>query len=331
MDFIDWQVQAGASKPQDLVSASQRYFDCNKHKLYCFGDLRKYLASLNRPAVLEVLGHAAKSVESAENGQGTISPSKGVPEINSLKLDYCFLLSSAEHTPSKEEVEKFVVRCLQAYKRAERPSIDKEKTEASSTIESQPSDDLCLLASMALVRFSGTWNNGNQKVNSDAALIRAAAILERLLLDSPHNYQALLLLVRIYLLLGAGSVALTTFSKLSVKQLQYETVAHNLFTRLATIHPHSAPPIEGAEYKDFNPQSAFVQALNFYRAANVSTLRNRTGGLDQGSFVNVQGCIEFQERLNDSICRRMWALDIRRMQRLVGGDPTSRYDDLGWF
>lgn len=182
---------------------------------------------------------------------------------------------------------------------------------------------------MSLIRFSGAWANGNQEQIPDTALIRAAGILEHLLLNSPHNYQALLLLVRIYLRLGAGSLALKTFSKLSVKQLQFETVAHNLFTRLATIHPHSAPPIEGAEYKDFNPQSAFVQALNFYRSAGISTLRNRTSGLDYGSYVNVKGCIDLQKQLRDSICRRMWALDVRRMQRLVGGDSTSRYDTLG--
>lgn len=181
---------------------------------------------------------------------------------------------------------------------------------------------------MSLVRFSNAWSSGDQK-QTVTTLIRAAGILEYLIVDSPHNYQALLLLVRIYLLLGAGSLALKTFSRLSVKQLQYETVAHNLFTRLATIHPHSAPPIEGAETKDFDPQSAFTKALNFYRTADVSTLRNRSNGLEYGSYVNVIGCIDLQKKLNNSICRRMWALDIRRMQRLVGGNPTVRYEAIG--
>lgn len=220
-----------------------------------------------------------------------------------------------------------MARCLQVYRETDRP----ERTEAPSTIESEPSDDLCLLAAMSLIRFSGAWINGNQDQVPDTALIRAAGILERLIIDSPHNYQSLLLLVRIYLRLGAGSLALKTFSKLSVKQLQYETVAHNLFTRLATIHPHSAPPIEGAEYKDFNPQSAFVQALNFYRSADLTTIRNRTNGLDFGSYINVEGTIQLQSRLKNSICRRMWALDVKRMQRMVGGDPMSRYDDVGQF
>ena len=154
---------------------------------------------------------------------------------------------------------------------------------------------------------------------STTALIRAGGILERLCHDSPHNYQALLLLVRVYLLLGAGSLALSTFSRLSVKQIQYDSVAHILFTRLSTVHPHSAPPVEGAEYKDFDPLSAFVQGLNFFRNSEVSTMRFRTAGLDE----------ELRRRLSNSINRRMYALDARRIQRLTGGDSMTRYDELG--
>lgn len=250
---------------------------------------------------------------------------KGVATINALKLEYCFCLSANEENVSKPQVEDFIVRCLQVYREVQRP----EKTSAPTTIESQPSDDLCILAAMSLMRFSEPCTSVADQQIPDAVLIRAAAILERLLVDSPHNYQALLLVVRIYLRLGAGSLALSSFSKLSVKQVQFETVAHNLFTRLATIHPHSAPPVEGAEYKDFNPQSAFVQALNFFRTADLTSTRHRTRGLDYGSYVNIEGTIELQRRLRQSICRRMWALDVRRIQRLAGGDPMTRYEDMG--
>jgi N-terminal acetyltransferase B complex non-catalytic subunit len=231
----------------------------------------------------------------------------------------------SEDVTSRDKVEGFVSRCLQAYQQAESPKQDA----SPSTIENRPSDDLFLLATMSLIRISDNWQRSQQYKAPSSVLIRAAAILERLLQDSPHNYQALLMLVRLYLLLGAGSIALKTFSKLSVKQMQYETVGHNLYTRLSTIHPHSAPPIEGAEYKDFNPQSALVQALTFYRNAGVTATKSRTSGLNYGSYVNTEGSIDLQKRLNQSICRRMCALDVRRMQRLVGGDPMGRYDELG--
>lgn len=164
---------------------------------------------------------------------------------------------------------------------------------------------------------------------SKTSLIRSAAVLDHLCRNSPHNYEALLLLVRIYLLLGAGSLALSTFSKLSVKQIQFDSVAHILFTRLSTVHPHSAPPVEGAEYKDFDPLSAFVQGLNFFRNSEVNTMRFRTAGLEEGAYVNTEEIIELRRRLSNSINRRMYALDVRRTQRLAGGDPMGRYDDLG--
>ncbi|KAH3207645.1 hypothetical protein KXW62_006364 [Aspergillus fumigatus] len=321
LDLIDWSFKSGSLKSHELITACQEYFDRNKTKLYCFVDLRKYLSDLDKASLTEFIQYASRTegIQGDEN-----DPFKDVPAINALKLEYCFLLSADEANATQPKVEDYVSRCLQIFRSAKRP----ERTAAGSTIESQPSDDLCLLAAMSLIRFSGGWTNEKPDQVPDTSLIRAAGILERLLLDSPHNYNALLLLVRIYLRLGAGSLALRTFSKLSVKQLQYETVAHNLFTRLATIHPHSAPPVEGAEYKDFYPQSAFVQALNFYRTADVTTVRNRTNGLEYGSYANVEGTIDLQRRLKHSICRKMWALDVKRLQRLAGGDNMGRYSDL---
>ncbi|KAL5003894.1 N-acetyltransferase B complex non catalytic subunit-domain-containing protein [Aspergillus recurvatus] len=320
LDLTYSSFQSGALKQEDLLSGCQAYFDHAKNKLYCFGDLSHYLPSLDKDSAITFVEYASKaSTQNEETG-----PFKGVAVINALKLEYCFLLSSNASDLSRVRVEDFVLRCLKEYRKAERP----DRGSAPSTIESQPSDDLCILAAMGLLRFSSNWFSSKHGDIPDIMLIRAAAILERLIVDSPHNYQALLLLVRLYLRLGAGSLALKTFSKLSVKQMQFETVAHNLFTRLATIHPHSAPPIDGAEYKDFNPQSAFVQAMIFYLSANATSTRHRSNGLEYGSYVNVEGTIELQRRLKRSICRRMWALEVKRVQRLTGGEPVGRYDEI---
>lgn len=201
--------------------------------------------------------------------------------------------------------------------------------QSSSTIESQPQDSLCILAAMALLRTEETPNMQAQV--SDTAVIRAAAILERLLRDSPHNYEARLLLVRAYVLLGAGSLALQTFSTLSIKHMQYETVGHNLYTRLATIHPHSAPPTEGAEYKDFDPQAALIRCLNFYRTSEITSLKFRSRALEDGSYVNAAECVDLRDSLRNSICRQMYVLDVRRAQRLAGGELMVRFDELGRF
>ena len=181
------------------------------------------------------------------------------------------------------------------------------------------------------MRLHETESTNRSSSVPSSVLVQAAGILEHLILKSPHNYEALLLLVRIYLLLGAGSQALKAFSKLSVKQMQYETVAHNLFTRLATIHPNSCPPFEGMNYADVDPQMGMRQALMFYRNAETSIPYACKTGLEHGSYDSVQRTIEFQKSLENSICRRMWALETRRIQRMVGGPSGSQYDHIGMY
>lgn len=250
---------------------------------------------------------------------------KAVPMIIALKLDYRFLMSRNESDVSRQRVENFVIRCLQTYRENRPPKPD----ESEDVVESQPSDELLLLAAMALIRFSDLWADGNKESTRDIALIRASAILGRLFLDSPQNYHALLLQVRICHLLGAGSLALKAFSALKVKNLQWESVAHILYTRFATVHPHSGPITEDGECKDFDPQAAMVEALAVYRNTERTSLLYRNKGLDLGTYINVEETIELHRRLKESMCRKMFALEVRRMQRLVGGDPMDGFDDIG--
>lgn len=261
-----------------------------------------------------------------------------VPSINALKLVYCLSISSPEEGPSKEKVEAFVAECMTLYDAMPDRSGSNQGDKSSSAIESQPRDALCILAAMALLRTEET--SEMQVQVPDTAVIRAVAILGLLLRDSPHNYEARLLLVRAYVLLGAGSLAMYTFSNLAIKHMQYETVGHNLYTRLATIHPHSAPPFESAgyedfdmlaEHKDFDPQEALIKSLNFFHGSDVTALKFRLRALEDGSYVNAAECVKLRDSLRHSICRQMYVLDVRRAQRLVGGDLMTRFDALGEF
>ncbi|PGH07686.1 hypothetical protein GX51_01695 [Blastomyces parvus] len=328
LDLTEQRITMNELPLETLLPACKEYFDRNCTKLYCFHDLRKYLIKLDRSMQKEFQIYASEKVvadQSADDQKQVTDPFKGVAAINALKFEYCFQLSLDSDEPlSVQKVENFVSRCLRIYRSTERPS----QGVAPSTIESQPSDDLCLLAVMALIRLHETNIAPKPEIAPHASLVQAAGLIENLLLKSPCNYEALLLLVRIYLLLGAGSLALKSFHKLSVKQMQYETVAHNLFTRLGSTHPHSAPPYDGLEPKDYDPQTAMRQALSFYRNSEVATTYSRNVGLEHGSYVNVAGSIELQKSLKNSICRRMWALETRRIQRLVGGDPVGQYDHI---
>lgn len=245
--------------------------------------------------------------------------------INSLKFEYCFELRFESNKESKSQVEDFICRCIREFRSKNRGYA----RDSASTIEAEPTDDLCILAAMSLIRLHEACAGASPSSAPDIDLIQAAGILEHLLLKSPHNYEALLLLVRIYLLLGAGSLALKTFAQLTVKQIQYETVAHNLFPRLSTIHPNSAPPFEDSEPKDHEPQAAFRQALLFYRNIASASAHARSAGLEHGSYGNVAGSIDLENNLKHSICRKISALEVRRSERLVGGLSTAVYSEIG--
>lgn len=51
---------------EELVSACQEYFDLNQNKLYCFGDLLRYLAKLDKASVSKFIEYASKSQDEKE-------------------------------------------------------------------------------------------------------------------------------------------------------------------------------------------------------------------------------------------------------------------------
>ncbi|KAJ5747701.1 uncharacterized protein N7511_009397 [Penicillium nucicola] len=315
LDMILLGIARGQNTSDDLISACQKYWDQHKHKLYFLGDIRGVLENCEDSLVRKVYEYCMDSVEGKAEDI--------MPLINAYKMQYLAQLSGKD--ASKATIENIVRNCLDFYEGFTllAKTQNKKDNQEASAMESRPTDDFCLIASMALLRPNKTSGEV-----SDKSLIRAAGILERLLVDSPHNYEALLTLIRIYVLLGAGSLALKAFSKLSVKHVQYETVSHIIFTRFASIHPFSAPAYEGAEYKEFDPQAAFVHALDFYRSANLTVSRSLMNGLREGSYVNSEETMELRNRLNDSINRRILALETRRMQRLRKGEHLSFHEEI---
>lgn len=61
LDLMHWSFQAGVLKAEDLITACQEYFDRNKHKLYCFGDLRSYVPTLDKSAALKFVEYVSAS------------------------------------------------------------------------------------------------------------------------------------------------------------------------------------------------------------------------------------------------------------------------------
>jgi N-terminal acetyltransferase B complex non-catalytic subunit len=170
--------------------------------------------------------------------------------------------------------------------------------------DNQYGDDAALLSVMGLVRLY-TLTPTDQ-----APLYQSIQVLETLLQRSKHNYQALLLLVRIYLLVGAVGSALDIYPRLNIKQIQNDTLSHFLLTRISTLLPNDArtPPFlrdAGEIYESSRNQTPNMLQLAFER----------------GGYAQMMGFIEFSERVAGSVCRTMWEVELRRLARLQPGYP----------
>lgn len=234
-------------------------------------------------------------------------------EINALKMDYTLRVSKS---PSQINLEAFVCNCIRLYKLSSCLGNDRVYS------DNKPGDDACILAAMGLVRLS--------ELEHKRYLLLSAQLLEYLLARSKHNYQALLVLVSVYLMLGTGSLAMKTYKRLAVKNLQQETLSHTLFTRFATIHPHPADMGFGpnTERKDKDPISALRAVLKAYKSSARQVAVGKRLFLEKGRYSMLLGVLEIEDTMKRSLCKVMWVLERRRMKRLIRADDDEEYLDL---
>jgi len=145
--------------------------------------------------------------------------------------------------------ERFVSNCLRLFK------LSLPLGASLPASERRPGDDAAILAAMGCVHL---YNMGEMR-----ALLRAAVILEALLSNSSHNYDALLLIIRICFCLGAVSEGIAHYLKLDIKHIQYLTNSWVLFTRISTIHPHPVQSANPRSDRSLNPAALLKNALTW--------------------------------------------------------------------
>ncbi len=182
-------------------------------------------------------------------------------EINVLKLEYNLVISRDDNTFKDGILQGFICTCLRLYRLSLKYDLNLPVSDRL------PGDDAALLAAMGLIRLYKTRQKYPEHNN---ALLRSIIVLEHLLLRSKHNYDALLILVRLYMFLGAGSLAMERYSRLSIKNLQHATVSWVLYTHISTIHPNpvAISRVNGGGQIAIDPASDMAQALDWHRSAS---------------------------------------------------------------
>lgn len=211
--------------PGSLLSLLKRYFQEVGGKACCYEDLKPYL-ELGRNDLTEWIIFLKSQTQAFVGIHGTpvaissLTTCQDTTEnlrrtININKI-HRYLLSVDEVTIESES--SFLALYINQY--AQSLPLGKDLP----TTELQPADDLALLAGS---NFISLW----KLTNDEKYLVDAVIFLEYALSKSINSFQTRLLLIRIYRLLGASSLAIEHYRALQVKQVQNDTLSHFILSR----------------------------------------------------------------------------------------------------
>ena len=230
-------------------------------------------------------------------------------EINVLKLDYSIVVSQQSNLSDVALLEAFIGNCLRLYR------ISRPIGSSLPVSERRPGDDAAILAAMGCVHL---YKNGQK-----AALLRCAIILEILLSDSKHNYDALLIIIRVYFYLGAIPRALEFYGRLDIKHMQYQTLSWIIFSRMSTIHPHPIMDKANASIIKFDPASAIDKTVRWILKNEKQMKSGVSLFLDNGGYVNLLDHLKTLSKLEASSYKCTLICELSRMSRL--GNCLNEY------
>ena len=234
-------------------------------------------------------------------------------EINYLKQAYRLVISVQAGLDNTKLLKLFIAVCLHLYK----GSVPLSRGLPVS--ERQAGDDAAILAAMGCIHL---FNVGDER-----SLVRAAAILEILLSNSPHNYDAQLMIIRVYFYLGLGVQAISHYARLDIKHLQYLTNSWVLFTRISTIHPHPFPVISSRNINLTSPSTMLKNALSWGHRHNKQVEAGIDRFFEYGSLVELLQHLEYQKTTEVApLVKVLMMAEAKRIARLGHGYFGLEFD-----
>jgi len=278
------------------LKTCEEYADAFSTKAFCFDDLKSPLHRLDKKR-LQAFRAARGAAE-----QNTLE------QLFALELEYSLLPSDSGEAQTKDLID-FASRALKLY-----------HTSLSET-SPPPCPEAALLSVLAILRLGTTApinKNGQQQIDHNHT-VRAMILLETVRSAFEDFYALTVVLIRLKAYLGQLSSAMATFTKLSVKNMQYETVAHLILTRISSLHPaattytttnttnnHSSESID-----TFDPLSAIETGLTVLENADNALVRGIREGLRFNSYSNIHNSVDMRLQLRNSASRRVYAVEER--------------------
>ncbi|XP_074040327.1 phagocyte signaling impaired [Leptinotarsa decemlineata] len=264
------------------------YFRKFGHKLCCVSDLRIYLNLLNAVMKSELSTRLIKDVgiSSTSVPQTEHQMQRHICALQLSRLCGGHKNLSVDHM--KALVTAFTLHYQHGYQTYGKNLL---------TTDLGPSDLYTLMAAHILYDLAQI----EKKADS---IIVALMLLENLLKNSPNNFHAKLLAVRLYHSLGGGSCAQEMYCSLDIKHLQLDSLGFIHCARLPTTGLFTLCT------------NLFDTTLKFFSSNYKDSSDHLTFSYKFGSFIKLDEFMDFRERMNNSLHYNTVAVD-RIMLNLV--------------
>lgn len=185
--------------------------------------------------------------------------------------------------------------------------------------DKHPADDLCILSATCLAKLSikGNLLTTKEPLETPAVyhLLQAAVLLEYAWSHSKPNSQISLMLMRLYTILGCGSLAFRAFQRLSIKQIQYASLSYYMFDGISSLHPHPFPS------ENSSPQRSIFDELResqkIYKTSTKSINNKCWSAFEHHNYNTILELEEFKKALTYNTSAVMAVIESRKVSRLT--------------
>ena len=235
-------------------------------------------------------------------------------EVNTLKLDYNLLVSRTPSLSQHDLLSQLLRACLQLLRLASALELQLPQGDQG------PADDAGVLAAMVCVRL--------YRLGRRNGLFQAIVVLEYLLAHSRYNYEALVLVTRLYMYLGLGSRAMDRFKKLSIKNIQQATMPWLLFSEMSKLHPWPGElPVEGAGTVTFDPLSELSATRNWHDHVGNLSAKALQRAMSNQQHSTILGLLEIQATISHGTGRFLGAYQHRSIELMRGISKRNAHRD----
>jgi N-terminal acetyltransferase B complex non-catalytic subunit len=274
-----------------------------------------------RPVILEVLQYKLRYFLST-CPQTLAHPKEADDPL--LFTHQCKFCGSAARHGCSACLQDVLIQCEQLYNRITNDAI---LTDITSNLDKDVRVDLALVASVSLLKLAGVVPSTSttpliSRINV-ARFLQAVILLDSQLRKTPDEISLRLLLIRLYLILGCGTIAHQLWQPLGVKRTILDALSPLLFDRISSISP---------SLFHFNSGRPLLGDVNMYYS---SALRDRASiriwdAFTSGNYNSILDMAEFNDRLHRSSTRVMAVVEERRAIRSFGGKLSST-DEIALF